>query len=308
MRLFIDTDIGDDIDDALAIAMATGAKADVIGITTVYRDAGVRAAIAKKLLALAGLDEVPVVAGASEPIRAPYYIGKLNYGADEPPLAEDGDAAAKFIADSAEKYGKDLTILSIGAETNLAHAIARYPDKMKNAGKIVVMGGCFYCQHNEWNIVCDPGAARIVMESGLNILYVPWDVTRTACIGADNYERILNYSGGGQAGFISELMREWKTRNDYVPLLHDPLAFYCCQFPDRIKTGKLKATVLDDGATCGLTLNLNDYEGFCDKSRVREIEVLTEVDIDDVAKEFMRLVYDLPVITKKRNEAYAAKR
>ena len=172
MRLLIDTDIGDDIDDALAIAMATGAKADIIGVTTVYREANARAAIAKKLLALGGLDDVPVIPGASEPVKAPYYIGKLNYGADETPVAGGGaEAAAKFIADSAEKYGSELTILSIGAETNLANAITRYPEKMRNAGKIVVMGGCFYRQHNEWNVVCDPGAARIVMESGLNVLY-----------------------------------------------------------------------------------------------------------------------------------------
>ena len=55
MRLLIDTDIGDDIDDALAIAMATGAKADIIGVTTVYREANARAAIAKNCLRSAGL-------------------------------------------------------------------------------------------------------------------------------------------------------------------------------------------------------------------------------------------------------------
>ena len=82
MRLFIDTDIGDDIDDALAIAMAGGAGADIVGVTTVYRDARVRATIAKKLLALSGRSDVHVVAGASELVKAPYYIGKLNYGAD----------------------------------------------------------------------------------------------------------------------------------------------------------------------------------------------------------------------------------
>lgn len=307
MRLLIDTDIGDDIDDALAIAMATGAKADIIGVTTVYREANARAAIAKKLLALGGLDDVPVIPGASEPVKAPYYIGKLNYGADETPVAGGGaEAAAKFIADSAEKYGSELTVLSIGAETNLANAITRYPGKMRNAGKIVVMGGCFYRQHNEWNVVCDPGAARIVMESGLNVLYVPWDITKTACVGKDNYERILSYSGGGQAGFIAELMRQWSTRNDYVPLLHDPLALYCCLYPERIGTGEIKATVLDEGETCGLTLNLDDYDGFYDKSRAREVEILTEVDVDDAAREFMRLVYGAAVLTEKRNEAYAA--
>ena len=293
MRLFIDTDIGDDIDDALAIAMAVGAGADIVGVTTVYRDAGVRAAIAQKLLSLSGNSKVPVVPGASEPIKAPYYIGKLNYGADEKPISGDnGETAARFIADSAEKYGQDLTILAIGAETNIANAILRFPDKMKKAGKIVVMGGCFYCQHNEWNIVCDPGAARIVMQSGLNVLYVPWDVTRTAGIGEDNYARILGFSGGGQAGFVAELMRQWKTRNHYLPLLHDPLALYCCLFPERIGTCKLKATVLDDGDACGITFNLNDYDGFADKTRVREIEVLKKVDCEDVAREFMRFVYD----------------
>ena len=78
MRLFIDTDIGDDIDDALAIAMAVESGADIVGVTTVYRDARVRATIVKKLLALSGRSDVHVVAGASEPVKAPYYIGKLT--------------------------------------------------------------------------------------------------------------------------------------------------------------------------------------------------------------------------------------
>lgn len=308
MRLFIDTDIGDDIDDALAIAMAVGAGADIVGVTTVYRDARVRASIAKKLLALSGRSDVHVVAGASEPVKAPYYIGKLNYGADEEPVSEGGgEEAARFMADSAERFGGELTILAIGAQTNLANAITRYPEKMEKAGKIVVMGGCFTVQHNEWNIVCDPGAARIVMESGLNILYVPWDVTKAACVGKDNYERILGYSGGGQAGFIAELVRQWQTRNDYVPLLHDPLALYCCMYPERITTRRLKATVLDEGEACGLTLNLDDYDGFGDKTRVREIEVLSNVDVGDVAREFMRLVYGAAELGKDESKAYAAK-
>lgn len=109
MRLFIDTDIGDDIDDALAIAMAVGAGADIVGVTTVYRDARVRATIAKKLLALSGRSDVHVVAGASEPVKAPYYIGKLNYGADEEPVSEGGDVAREFmrLVYGAAELGKD---------------------------------------------------------------------------------------------------------------------------------------------------------------------------------------------------------
>lgn len=101
-------------------------------------------------------------------------------------------------------------------------------------------------------------------------------------------------------------MRQWRTRNDYVPLLHDPLALYCCLYPERIGTGEITATVLDEGETCGLTLNLDDYDGFYDKSRARKNVILTEVDVDDAAREFMRLVYGAAVLTEKRNEVYAA--
>ena len=52
-KIIIDTDIGDDIDDALAITFALNSpEVDVVGITTVYRDTVKRAKIAKKLLKL----------------------------------------------------------------------------------------------------------------------------------------------------------------------------------------------------------------------------------------------------------------
>ena len=65
--------------------------------------------------------------------------------------------------------------------------------------------------------------------------------------------------------------------------------------------------MLDDGETCGMTLNLNDYEDFGEHSRANAIEVLTEIDCGDVAREFMRLVYDNPAANEKDNEAYEAK-
>ena len=55
MRLWIDTDVGSDVDDALAIAYALRHPAlELVGVSTVFGDVALRARIAERLLALAG--------------------------------------------------------------------------------------------------------------------------------------------------------------------------------------------------------------------------------------------------------------
>ncbi|NSW92658.1 MAG: nucleoside hydrolase [Firmicutes bacterium] len=67
-KIIIDTDIGDDIDDALAISFALNSpEVEIIGITTVFRNTDARAKIAGKLLKLAERD-IPVYAGCKQPI------------------------------------------------------------------------------------------------------------------------------------------------------------------------------------------------------------------------------------------------
>ena len=61
-KFIIDTDIGDDIDDALAISLAFRLDADVIGITTAFKNTQLRAKQANKLLSLLGIQNVPVYA------------------------------------------------------------------------------------------------------------------------------------------------------------------------------------------------------------------------------------------------------
>lgn len=68
-RIIMDTDIGSDIDDALALALAMRSKELVIeGITTVYGDVALRAKLAKKLLQLGGREDVKVFAGINQPL------------------------------------------------------------------------------------------------------------------------------------------------------------------------------------------------------------------------------------------------
>ena len=55
IKVIIDTDIGDDADDALAICLALKSEElEVMGITTVFRNTAARAQIAVRLLQLMG--------------------------------------------------------------------------------------------------------------------------------------------------------------------------------------------------------------------------------------------------------------
>src|SRR3974377_1570181 len=66
------TDIGTDVDDALALAFALRCpKLELRAVTTVSGDTVRRARIAKMLLRLAGRDDVEVAAGGAGEIKRP---------------------------------------------------------------------------------------------------------------------------------------------------------------------------------------------------------------------------------------------
>lgn len=62
IRYVLDTDIGDDIDDAFALDYALKKNVPLLGVTTVFKNTDDRARIAKKMLELYG-KSLPVNAG-----------------------------------------------------------------------------------------------------------------------------------------------------------------------------------------------------------------------------------------------------
>ena len=93
-RVILDTDIGTDVDDCLALAFLLGSpELRLEGVTCVYGDVQLRSRMIRKLLRLAGRDDVPVMLGAGEPLlrRLPVYwpghegVGLLGPDDDLPP-------------------------------------------------------------------------------------------------------------------------------------------------------------------------------------------------------------------------------
>ncbi|MBA2289622.1 MAG: nucleoside hydrolase, partial [Chloroflexia bacterium] len=88
--VIMDTDMGTDVDDCLALAVLLGSlEIDLLGVTTVYGDVALRARMTRKLLSLRGRGEIPVFGGIPDPLlrnRPVYWPGHEGTG-----LFEDGD-------------------------------------------------------------------------------------------------------------------------------------------------------------------------------------------------------------------------
>jgi len=228
LPIILDTDIGDDIDDALALTVALNSpEVEIVGVTTVFRDAGRRAILARKLLELMGRQEVPVFAGCSQPLLPDWdnfpggqAVGRQfeTLGADE--KWSEPRHAVDFLIETARSFAaqnRTLTIVTIGALTNAALALRLAPDIVPSC-RIVMMGGKWGDDFAEWNILCDPEAAAMVFGSGVELTMVGLDVT-LRCVLNKEQEAMFHASPHPHARFLGQLIDLW----GHPVTLHDPL-------------------------------------------------------------------------------------
>ena len=267
-KLIIDTDIGDEIDDAMALYFAMSEGFEIVGITTVFKNTDERARIAKRLLKLygQGYENVPVFAGHGTPIaeeeREYEHTCHFHTELESDEYAPDGDrdAAVDFLIESCKKYGEELVIVAIGPFTNIARAIEKDAEAVNKAGKVVIMGGAYYRQYADWNVMCDVEAADIMFRELRNLECVGADVTHQTVLCREEHEAMLSCQKDAAAVEIAELIRLWSVVNpDRYPTLHDPLAVYYAVHPEVCEVEKQRIAVLTDGHARGLTLNIDAY-------------------------------------------------
>jgi inosine-uridine nucleoside N-ribohydrolase len=218
-RILIDTDIGGDVDDALAVALAIHSpELDIAGISLVYESNEWRKGVLDNMLKIYKRTDIPVAIGAEKPL-----IGLWN-GKKPPNLAEN--RAAEFIIRLCDE-DSGLVIAAIGPLTNIAAALCAAP-RIAQGRKICLMGGAFNTVRPEWNIFCDPEAADIVFNSGSDIYMVGLDITEKCRFTQEEVDAFAEKGGEGQLlhrmilKCISDFESAWS--NKYLPILHDPLA------------------------------------------------------------------------------------
>jgi purine nucleosidase len=190
--MIIDTDTASD--DAVALILALREPAvEVVAITVVAGNVPLAQASrnARYTVELCGA-EVPVYEGAERPLvrephTATFFHGEDGLGDRGYPLPRRPPAAAHAVRALVEgvRAHHGLVLVTLGPLTNLALALAEAPDIASRVGRCVVMGGAACTVGNvtpaaEYNIWCDPEAARACFRSGLPIEMVGWELSRGA--------------------------------------------------------------------------------------------------------------------------------
>jgi inosine-uridine nucleoside N-ribohydrolase len=186
-KLHLDTDIGGDLDDLCALALVLAwPGVELTAVTTVADAAGRRAGYARRALALAGREGVPVAAGADVALGrfryAPGYPPEARYWPQPVPPAPGPLEAALDLLEGSIEAG--AVVAGIGQWTNLSLLETRRPGILRRA-RLVLMGGHLrpapkgftaWGSADDYNVQLDVAAARHVLTAASPIL-VPLEIT-----------------------------------------------------------------------------------------------------------------------------------
>jgi purine nucleosidase len=202
----IDTDTASD--DAVALIMALRhPQVEVVGITAVAGNVGVAQASRNALYTaeLCGAN-VPVFTGAEKPLRRAHSSAEWFHGRDG--LGDHGYPAPRRVAENMGaveaivgliEAHPGIVMVTLGPLTNVALALQKRPEIAKKVSRCVVMGGAPCCEGNvtpaaEYNIWCDPEAARVVARSELPVEMVGWHLCRgEAVLNLKEIETVLGF-------------------------------------------------------------------------------------------------------------------
>lgn len=316
-KIILDLDTG--IDDTLAISYILGSpEVELIGITGTYGnvllDQGIRNDLA--VTDLLGHPEVPVYPGESHALNSDSFavsdisafihgkngIGDVNIP-DSSRKAENMNAV-DFIIDSVKKYGKDLTFVPTGPETNIAKALQKAPEIKDEIGDIVIMGGALTVCGNvsattEANISQDPEACNILFRSGAPVTMIGLDVTLQTLMtykDSQQWRDIDTPAATFLADMVDYYIKAYETTSPHLGGcgLHDPLAAAVAVDPTLVTTLDMNMKVDTEGEIRGRTIG--DNERLNDPKKT--VKVAVGVDKERFLHEFMTRIGNLAASAK----------
>lgn len=245
--VLFDTDIGSDIDDAVALAyLLREPRCELLGITTVSGEPLERAKLADALCRASGRTDIPIHAGSERPmlvdqkqVFAPQkaVLPRWEHRADFEP-----STAVPFLQQTIRSRPGEITLLAVGPFTNLGLLFAMDPEIPKLLKRLVIMGGVYLPgpHHVEWNASLDPHATGLVFGAELRDLTAyGLDVTYQCRMAAEECRRRLR---GGVLDLVADMAEVWfdheprPAQTDFVPhpdiVFHDPLAAVAIFQPD----------------------------------------------------------------------------
>ena len=291
INLVLDLDTG--IDDAIALSIAAKDESiNLLGVTCTYGNVTVDESAYNTLALLSLLDrsDVHVYKGRDRALLSsspyiPHEAGRKIHGPKG-----SGDITLKESKRSIEKINAldylaslmmkrdDFTIITTGPMTNLASVLSSYPTLSSWKGKVIFMGGALTVRGNvnhfaEANIFKDPEAAKIVVESGLDVTMIGLDVTERTRLYRTNAEKWKER--GSEIGETLGSMLDYYIDNTLgmdETYVHDPSAVIASLHPEYYSFLPLPLTVETEGLDRGRVV--------VDEKRLLDRDKMVKVALD----------------------------
>jgi inosine-uridine nucleoside N-ribohydrolase len=276
-KVIIDTDIGDDVDDAFALALAVKSpEFEILGITTAFGDTETRARIVDRFLGEVGRPEIPVRAGKPTAAKSPLTQHRYAEGGQFAKAAHAD--AVDFLLDEIRRYPGEITLVAIGPLMNVGAAIDKDAATFHKLKRVILMGGCIRRGYGdlgytapagamaEWNILNDIPSAQKLFGAGVPLLVMPLDATQ---LKMDEVKRAFLFGQGTPVtDALTLLYHQW---GQQTPTLFDPMTIAYLLQPELCPVKAMRIRV--------------DEKGF---TRVEEGAANAQVCLDSNAEDFFR--------------------
>jgi purine nucleosidase len=230
-KIIIDTDIGDDVDDAFALDLAiVSPEVKILGISAAWGDTALRARMLDRFTCEIGRTDIPIQTGPATKSTATF---SQRAWASQGMERTHGDAVT-FLLDQIKHHPGEITLLALGPPTNIGAAIDRDPETFRHLKQVVMMGGSIHRGYDdpgqakrgpdaEYNIAMDPAAAQKLLRSGVPIFLMPLDSTQLKFDAAKR--AALTTISTPMTDALQILVAEWaNATNQTTPTLFDAVA------------------------------------------------------------------------------------
>lgn len=257
-KVILDTDIGDDIDDAFALALALQSpELQIMQVNADFGDTPLRARLLERFLKAVNREDIPVAVGVQTVVHSDFT--QRRYAEREPesdvPKRDAIDSTLELI----QRYPGEITLIAIGPYVDVGAMIDKDPATFRKLKRVIVMGGSIYQGYTnggineytkplgpepEWNVLNDIPGARKLLASGVPVYMMPLDATQ---LKLDEVKRALLFQHDSAiTDQLTLLYHQW---GQLTPTLYDPMAVGFAIDPGLCPVTPMRIRVDDQGNT-----------------------------------------------------------